>query len=200
MDPIEAVLFVLGESFLSNVSPFVGASYTLIATFQLVLLGYTAGNFLLVVLVSAVGATAAKVVIYYGAFGFKGLLLKNKNVRLMGRYSMKGPFYLVLFVAAIFPVFPFDDFIFIGGGATSTSLGLMAAVTLLAKVIKSGVEVWLEFTVLSGIAGLLGAQNLLVTAGLTAAFVVIGVVVYSLDWEKSLRRVGFRLSPGPQGS
>lgn len=195
MEPVGwAVLFVLGESFLSNVSPFVGASYTLIATFQLALLGYTAGNFLLVVLVSAVGATVAKVVIYYGAFGFKGLLLRNRNIRLLGKYSMAGPFYAILFIAALVPVFPLDDFIFIGGGATSASIGLMTGVTFFAKVVKSGVEVWLEFTVLSGLAGLLGAQGLYITAALTVIFVIIGVAIYSFDWEKALRRLGLNLS------
>jgi hypothetical protein len=181
---------VLVESFLSNVSPFVGASYTLIATFQLTLLGFNPVNFLLVVLLSALGATAAKVVIYYGAFGFRKQLLRNRNVRLIGRYSLKGPFYIVLFVAAVIPVFPLDDFLFIGAGATSASIGVMSSVTLLAKLVKSTAEVWLEFTVLSGLAGLLGTQSVLLTGALTAAFIAIGIVVYAADWEKALARVG----------
>ena len=184
-----ALLFVLFTSFLSNVSPFVGASYTLMATFQLTLLGFTPTNFILVVLLSATGATAAKVVIYYGAFGFREQLLKNKNVKLIGRYSLRSPFYLVLFLAAVLPVFPFDDFLFIGAGATSASIGIMSGVTLLAKVVKSSVEVWLEFTILGDVAGLLGAQSLVVTGALTAAFVVIGIVIYSVDWERVLRRL-----------
>jgi hypothetical protein len=197
LDPLAlAVAFVLAESFLSNVSPFVGASYTLIATLQLSVLGFTPWNFALVVLVSAVGAAAAKAVIYVGAFGLKDVLQRNRNVRLMGKYTLTEPFYLVLFVAALFPVFPFDDFIFIGGGAISASIGPMLGVTLLAKIIKSGVEVWLEFTVLSGLAGVLGGQSLLVTLGLTAVFVIIGIVLYSLDWERMLSRLGVKGQTG----
>lgn len=184
-----AAVLVLVTSFLSNVSPFVGGSYTLIATFELSALGFSPTNFLVVVLISAVGAAAAKVVIYYGAFGFKGLLQRNKNVRLIGRYSSTGPFYLALFVAAFLPVFPFDDFVFIGAGATSASVGLMTAVTLASKVAKSFVEILLEFTVLSGVASLLGTQSLLVTGALTVVFLVIGVVIFSVDWEAVIVRV-----------
>lgn len=190
MDPLLwAAAFVLVTSFLSNVSPFVGASYTLIATLELTVLGFDPTTFLLVVIASAVGATAAKVVIYYGAFGFKGFLQRNRNVMLIGRYTMSGPFYLVLFVAAILPVFPFDDFLFIGAGATSASIGLISAVTLAAKVAKSFAEIWLEFTVLSGLAGALGTGSVYVTGGLTVAFIAIGVAVYKVDWEKLAARV-----------
>ena len=105
------MLVVLVVSFLSNVSPFVGASYTLLATLYLTLIGFTPLNFLVVVLVSALGATLAKVVIYYGAFGFRDILVKNKNVRLIGRYSTSEAFYLVLFVISLVPVFSFVDFI-----------------------------------------------------------------------------------------
>jgi hypothetical protein len=194
-----AAAFVLVTSFLSNVSPFVGASYTLIATLELTAMGFTTGNFLLVVLFSAAGAAVAKVMIYYGAFGLKGVLQKNKNIRLIGRYTMTGPFYLVLFVAAFLPVFPFDDFIFIGAGANAASIGLMTVVTLAAKVAKSFVEIFLEFTVLSGVAGLLGSESLLVTGALTAVFLVLGVVIFLVDWERVL--VKKRMTVGtPSGS
>lgn len=72
MDLLFTLGVILTFAFLSNVSPFFGASYTLVATFQLRLLGFTPVNFVLVVLASAVGATLAKVVIYYGAFGLRG--------------------------------------------------------------------------------------------------------------------------------
>lgn len=191
MGPFEwAVIFVLLVSFLSNVSPFVGASYTLIATLQLTLLGFSPLNFLVIVAVSAVGATAAKFVIYYGGFGFKGALTKNRNVRLLGRYSSTRGFYMVLFVAALFPLFPFDDLIFIGAGATSALLSAMASVTLLAKLVKSLVEIALEFTVLRGVSMVLGSSQVLLTTVLTAVFIMIGVIAYKVDWEGALMRAG----------
>lgn len=187
MDPLLwASVFVLIASFLSNVSPFVGASYTLLATVQLTALGFTVEAFAVLVIVSAAGATLAKVAIYYGAFGLRGLLVRNKNVRLIGRYSSTRGFYLALFITAILPVFPLDDFIYIGAGATSASLGLMAAVTLVAKVMKSAAEIALEFTILRGIASRLQIHQLDLTIAFTAAFVVIGVLVYKIDWEGAM--------------
>lgn len=184
---ILAVVFAL--SFLSNVSPFVGASYTLLATLYLTLIGPTPLNFVAVAMVSAIGATMAKMVIYFGAFGFKGFLLKNKNVRLIGRHSSTDTFYLALFVTALLPIFPFDDYIYIGAGAVSATLRLMLGVTLFAKVIKSVAEIALEYTLLRGISNLLGIHRLDLTLLLTAAFVIVGIVVYKVDWEGAYARL-----------
>jgi len=190
---MEALIWILAVvfavSFLSNVSPFVGASYTLLATLYLTLIGPTPLNFVAVVVVSAIGATVAKMVIYFGAFGFKGLLLKNKNVRLIGRYSSTDAFYLALFVTALLPVFPFDDYIYIGAGAVSAKLRLMLGVTVLAKIVKSGVEIALEYTILRSLSDILGIHRLDLTLLLTAAFVVIGIVVYKVDWEAVYARL-----------
>jgi hypothetical protein len=191
------ITFVLVVSFLSNVSPFAGASYTLLATLQLTLLGFTPFNFLAIVMISALGATLAKVVIYYGSFGLRGFLLRNKNVRLIGKSSTSEKFYFVLFLTALLPIFPFDDFIYIGAGATSVSLGLMSIVTLSAKVLKSGAEVALEFTILRDLASTFGYHQLELTIALTAIFIIIGIVVYQIDWETTFRRL--RRKPPPQG-
>lgn len=200
MDPLLwAVVFVLTVSFLSNVSPFVGASYTLLATLQLTLLGLTPFNFALIVAISAIGATLAKVVIYFGGLGFSGPLLRNKNVKLIGKYSTRDAFYLVLFVSALLPVFPVDDFIYIGAGANSTSLGLMTLVTFVAKLVKSGFEIALEFTVLRDISHFFGVHQLDLTVILSGVFVLIGVLAYKLDWESlygKVRRRGHEADRG----
>ena len=193
-----ALAVVLVVSFLSNVSPFVGASYTLLATLYLNLVGFTPFNFLLIVVVSAIGATLAKVVIYFGAFGFRGILVRNKNVRLIGRYSNRDAFYLVLFATALLPVFPLDDFIYIGAGATSATLGLMSIVTLTAKVLKSGAEIALEYTLLRDLSQLLGLHATELTIVLTAAFICIGVLLYKVDWESTYARLRGRPPPATQ--
>ena len=187
-----AAAFVLGVAFISNVSPFFGASYTLLATLQLNLLGFSTFNFFVVVVFSAVGATLAKLVIYVGAFGFRGFLLGNKNVRLIGRASSSVKFYAVLFVAALIPVLPLDDFIYIGAGATSTSIGLMTGVTLAAKTVKSLVEVALEYAILSDLRNALNLHSIDITLVLIALFLVIGIGVYKLDWEEAYRRISRR--------
>jgi hypothetical protein len=182
-------LFVLGVSFLSNVSPFFGASYTLLATLQLTLLGFSLFNFLLVVIVSAVGATLAKVMIYYGAFGLKRFLVGNKNIRLIGKNSTTRKFYFVLFVTALLPILPLDDFIYIGAGATASRIGAMTLVTLAAKVAKSGFEVAIEFAILKDIAEAFGFNRLDLTAALTGAFLIIGILIYKLDWQATYRKI-----------
>ena len=186
---------MLVVSFLSNVSPFVGASYTLLATLYLTLIGFTPLNFLVVVVISAVGATLAKVVIYFGAFGFKDVLIRNKNVRLIGRYSNSESFYLILFVTSLLPVFPLDDFIYIGAGATSSTLGLMSVVTLTAKVIKSGVEIALEFTILRDLSQLFGLHSVELTIVLTVIFICLGIILYKVDWERTFARIRGRSPP-----
>ncbi|MDE1853768.1 MAG: hypothetical protein KGI38_08495 [Thaumarchaeota archaeon] len=184
---VAVLVFIV--SFLSNVSPFFGASYTLWATLQLTLVGPSPFNFLVVVIVSAIGATLAKGIIYFGAFGLRGTLGKNKNVQLIGRNATKGRFYLVLFVTALLPVLPLDDFIYIGAGASAASIGFMASVTLLAKLLKSGFEIAVELAILTDIGQVFGFHRWDVTVALIAVFLVIGVLIYQLDWEKAYRRI-----------
>ena len=201
MDPLLlAVVFVLVVSFLSNVSPFVGASYTLIATLYFTSIGPTPLNFAVIVVVSAAGATIAKAAIYLSAFGFSSFLVRNRNIRLIGKYSSTRAFYLVLFVTALLPVLPLDDFIYIGAGATSSSLGLMSAVTLAAKMLKSGVEIALEFTILRDLSHLFGLHQLDLTIVLTAVFVVLGIIVYKVDWGETYGRLHGRGKPSDSAS
>lgn len=194
------VVFVLIVSFLSNVFPFFGASYTLLAALQLSLLGTTPYHFAVIVVVSGAGATLAKAVLYFGGFGFRDLLLRNKNVKLLKRYSSTRGFYLALFLAALLPVFPFDDFIFIGAGAALASLGAMLLVTLAAKIIKSTVEVAIELAILREVASVFDFQRVDVTLALTAVFLVIGIVVYKIDWEAVYKRVTGRQLPQIPGT
>ena len=176
-------LLVFLVSLVSNASPFVGASYTLFATLNLRLVGFSSFNFVVLVAVSALGATLAKVVIYYGAFGLRKYLVGNKNVQLIGRNSSSGKFFLALFVTALLPVLPLDDFIYIGAGATSASIVAMTSVTYLSKVIKSSFEISVEFVLLSDISSFFGLQSIPLTILFIIAFVGLGIVIYKLDWE-----------------
>ncbi len=192
MSLLSAAIFILFVSFVSNVSPFFGASYTLFTVLQLSLLGVSPVNFVVLVIVSATGAALAKVVIYYGAFGFRGFLTKNKNVRLIGRESSRSEFYLVLFVTALLPVLPLDDFIYIGAGATKAPIVLMTVITLASKTVKSGFEIALELTVLRDLGGFLGITllgSIDATIVLSLGFVVLGIGLYRLDWEKWFHKV-----------
>ena len=182
------IISVFFVSLLSNVSPFVGASYTLFATLNLRIVGFSPINFVIIVVISALGATLAKIVIYYGAFGLRKYLVRNKNVQLIGKNSTSGKFFIALFVSALLPVLPLDDFIYIGAGATSASIVAMASVTYFAKVIKSGFEIAIEYTLLSDISAVFGLQATDVTILFIVVFLALGILIYKLDWERLANR------------
>ena len=183
-----AMLLLFLLSLVSNATPFLGASYTFIATTELVAIGFNLESFSIIVFVTALGAALGKVVIYAGAVGFRQRLQGNKNVKLLGRWLGRSGFYVALFITALIPVLPLDDYVYLGAGANRARLAPMLGVTFLAKLTKSAFEILLEF---SGIVGIvfythqyLGLSRIDLSIILTAAFIVLGVGIYKLDWEK----------------
>jgi hypothetical protein len=115
--------------------------------------------------------------------------LKNRNVRLIGKFLGKAGFYLTLFVTALIPALPFDDYVYLGAGANSARLTPMLGVTFAAKLLKSSFEILLE---LSGIIGIskatrfLGLTRLDTSILLSVAMIVIGIVIYKINWEPTI--------------
>jgi hypothetical protein len=184
-------LFLL--SLASNATPFFGASYTFLATTELVATGFNLESFVLVVFVSALGATLGKILIYAGAFGLQKSLQKNKNVRLLGRWLGKSGFYIALFVTALIPILPLDDYVYIGAGANRARLAPMLGVTFMAKLAKSAFEIFLEFAGIVAISAFIhhffGLSRLEFSLVLFVVFVVLGIVIYKVDWEILVARV-----------
>jgi hypothetical protein len=193
------ILFLV--SLISNATAFFGASYTLIATAELAATGIDLQSFTLVVFVTALGATIGKVVIYYSAVGLKGTLQKNRNVRLLGTWLGKSGFYVGLFVTALLPVLPLDDYVYIGAGANRGKLAPMLGVTFLAKLAKSAFEILLELSGLVEISRLtyrfLGLSRFEVSVVASAAFVLLGIAIYKVDWEPVISRAGKLLHRQP---
>jgi hypothetical protein len=193
-------------SFISNATAFFGASYTLIATAEISATGISLLSFSLVVFVTALGATCGKIVIYMTALGLQGSLRKNRNVKLMGTWLGQGGFYLGLFIAALLPVLPFDDYVYIGAGANRGRLAPMLGVTFIAKLFKSAFEILLELSGLLEISKLtyhvFGLSRLQLSLVFSVLLVVIGVVTYKVDWEPIAKRVEklFRREPGAGGT
>lgn len=193
-DSLLLLATLFGITLAANATPFFGASYTLIATTELISNGYSFGSFMLFVVVTAVGATLAKIVMYTGAFGFRRELTKNKNIRLFHEWLRMRSFYVALFITAFIPLLPLDDYVYIGAGANRASLAPMLGVTFIAKLAKSAFEISLE---LAGILGIVDVTKRFV--GLSAFdlsvlfslfFIVLGVVLYKIDWESILKRAG----------
>ena len=179
------LLFLL--SFVANATAFFGASYTFIATADLAATGVNLESFTLVVFVTALGATIGKIVIYLSALGLEGRLKKNKNVRLLGTWLGKSGFFLGLFITALLPALPLDDYVYIGAGANRGRLAPMLGVTFVAKLIKSAFEILLELSGLLAISRLtyrfLGLSQLQLSIVASALFVVLGIAIYKIDWE-----------------
>ena len=181
-------------SFVANATAFFGVSYTLIATAEISATGINLQSFALVVFVTALGATLGKIVIYYSGRGLQKSLRKNKNVRLLGTWIGKTGFYLGLFIAALLPALPFDDYVYLGVGANKGRLIPMLGVTFLAKLAKSAFEILLELSGLVEISRLthdfLGLSRLELSIVTSAAFIVLGIATYKIDWEPLATRVG----------
>jgi hypothetical protein len=193
-------LFVV--SLVSNATPFLGASYTLIATTELIAFGLSVDAFVLVVVVTAAGAAIGKLIIYGAAKGFKGWLSRNRNVQLLARWLQDRRFLVAVFVAAVIPVLPLDDYIYIGAGAAKTRVLPMFSVTIAAKLLKSTFEIGLELFGVIKITNFttrfLGLSRVDVSLLLTIVFVVLGVLLFKYDWEGLLH--GRRMSSSASAS
>ena len=188
LDQLVLILLALFlVSFGSNATPVVGASYTLIAAATVTQYHFTLLGLGVVVIVTALGAALAKAVIYTGGLGFSKRLVKNRNVQLLGKWLGNRSFYAALFIAAAIPALPLDDYIFIGAGANKGTLSSMLGVTITAKLIKSAIEIPIELSALVSISGIIsdiGLNSLSLSIVLTGFFIVLGIAIYSIDWQK----------------
>ena len=187
-----SILFLFVIAFISNATPFFGASYTLLATTVLFAYGFTINAFVLVVLVTAIGASLAKLVLYYGGKRAKGQLRKNRNVNLLERWLRHRSFLAVVFVTAVIPGLPLDDYVYIVAGANSAKLVRLFTVTFLAKLVKGFIEIGLEYASFGQIfpeTGLFGLSRLVTSILLSVVFLLFGIVFFKLDMEKLFSRL-----------
>ncbi|MGC8630950.1 MAG: hypothetical protein ACP5T2_00775 [Thermoprotei archaeon] len=182
-------------SFLSNATPFFGASYTLIAAGLLSKSGFTAFNLFEIILITGIGASVSKNVMYAIGIGVKGPLSRNKNSEFLRRIIKNRSFYFALLVLAFIPLLPLDDFMYIGGGAAKASPLKVNLVALVGKVMKSSFEIPLEMAGL----GLIGSVTSAIGLGpfrlsliSTLVFLLLGVVLLKIDWEVTEKRVKAR--------
>ncbi|TMI60284.1 VTT domain-containing protein [Candidatus Bathyarchaeota archaeon] len=187
-----SILFLFVIAFISNATPFFGASYTLLATTVLFAYGFTINAFVLVVLVTAIGASLAKLVLYYGGKSAKGQLRKNRNVNLLERWLRQRSFLAVVFVTAVIPGLPLDDYVYIVAGANSAKLVRLFTVTFLAKLVKGFIEIGLEYASFGQIfpeTGLFGLSRLVTSILLSVVFLLFGIIFFKLDMEKLFSRL-----------
>jgi len=192
-----SILILFLVSLGSNATPFFGASYTLIATTALLADGFSVGSFVLIVFVTAAGASLGKLVIYAGGKGFRGKLGQNKTVMVLGRMLERKTGLAVVFVTALIPGLPLDDYVYLGAGASSSRLTGMFIITFFAKVLKSFLEIGVEYAGLGRLytaTGLTGLSRLETSILLSAVFLIVGIAFYKIDLEKVVSRLRHRYS------
>jgi hypothetical protein len=139
--------------------------------------------------VTATGAAIGKLIIYFSAKGFQRRLTGNKNVQLLSRWIQNQRFLVIVFVTAVIPLLPLDDYIYIGAAGTKARMIPMLSVTIAAKLVKSAVEIGLEFLGILGITGIttryLGLSRVEFSLALTVVFIILGVFLFKYDWGSS---------------
>jgi membrane protein DedA with SNARE-associated domain len=197
-----SILILFLVSLGSNATPFFGASYTLIATTALLADGFSVGSFVLIVFVTAAGASLGKLVLYASGKGFRGRLGQNKTVMILGRMLERKTGLAVVFVTALTPGLPLDDYVYIGAGASSSRLTGMFIVTFLAKVLKGFLEIGIEYAGLGRLytaAGLTGLSRMETSVLFSVVFLIVGVVFYKIDLEKLISRLKHQVKPADAG-
>jgi membrane protein DedA with SNARE-associated domain len=190
-----SILILFLVSLGSNATPFFGASYTLIATTALIADGFSISNFVLIVFVTAAGASLGKLVLYAGGKSFRGRLGQNKNVMILERMLERKLGLAVVFVTALIPGLPLDDYVYLGAGASSSRLTGMFIITFLAKVLKSFLEIGIEYAGLGSLytaTGLTGLSRIEASILFSVVFLIVGVAFYKIDLEKVISRLRHR--------
>ncbi len=180
-------LIIFWISFISNSIPFGGPPYTVVTATILVQLNYI--YFWELIILASLGAILSKIILYYFGDIFKKHLSKNKNVNLLSKISNRYLFYIILFILAIIPILPFDDYLYLAAGAAKTSLYKMILVTSLAKFSKTTIEIFIELKVISLTSYILSISKPDVAIILTFLFIIIGIIGFKIDWEKEYYRI-----------
>lgn len=179
-----ALISVFLISLVSNILPFAGAPYTLVTTYFLLRIGINPIHVLIFIIISGIGAGIAKTFTYLLGIGVRKPLSKNKNLPLLKKFMNSKYFPIILFILAILPGLPLDDYLYIGGGVIKFSLLHMLKITVPAKIFKSGIEIPLELLGVINISSFLGISPTLLTIIFTIVFLILGIVLIKIDWEK----------------
>ncbi|QXJ34438.1 hypothetical protein [Saccharolobus shibatae] len=180
------VIFVI--SFITNATPFFGAPYTLITTSILIKSGVSPLSLILAIVLSGLGASLSKLVMYALGIAIRKPLKNNKNILFIEKISRSYGFYIALLILSILPILPLDDYIFLAGGIAKLSVFKMVVVSIISKIIKSAIEISVELAGISLLASVLGINAFELSLISILVFVLLGILLFKLDWEQLLRK------------
>lgn len=180
------LLIVFLISFAVNATPFIGLSYTLVATSFLTKVGVTPYNFLLFTIVSGVGAGLAKNFMYLVGVGLRRPMKHNRNMQFLDRFVKTRSYYVAAAILAAIPFFPFDDYLFLGAGIARAPLLKLNLIVTLVKVVRTGGEIYIELLGLnaaSSALSFLGISEFDLGILSSVFFLILGIVLVKVDWE-----------------
>lgn len=169
-------------------TPFFGAPYTLITTSILIKSGVSPLSLILAVVLSGLGASLSKLVMYALGIAIRKPLKNNKNILLIEKISKSYGFYAALFILTILPLLPLDDYIFLAGGVARLSVFRMILISIIGKILKSGIEISIELTGISLIASIFSINEFELSIISIIVFILLGILLFKLDWEEILKR------------
>ncbi|MDT7861778.1 MAG: hypothetical protein RRA45_06160 [Saccharolobus sp.] len=188
MIPIQALIVIFVISFVTNATPFFGAPYTLITASILLRYGVNPLSLFLAILVSGLGASLSKIVMYGLGIAIRKPLKNNRNIQFLQRISKSLGFYLTLFILSIFPFLPLDDYIFLAAGIAKLNVIRLILISMAGKILKSGIEISIEIAGIKLISSLLGLNAFELSIISVIVFSVVGVVLFKIDWEEIVKK------------
>ncbi len=195
------VILAFAVSFISNVTPFFGAAYTVYASLILLDLKPTIPLVALFIVVTALGAAVSKNIMYLIGVALRRPMSRGRNMVLLRGLLKLGYMWLIVVILAIIPGLPLDDYVYVGTGAAGASLTRLNAYVLLGKLIKSAIEIPIELTMLRAAyeaTSMLGLTRLDFQVAFAVAFTVAGIMLYRLDWLSIYNWLRGRISLLPE--
>ena len=195
------VILAFAVSFISNVTPFFGAAYTVYASLILLDLKPTIPLVALFIVVTALGAAVSKNIMYLIGVALRRPMSRGRNMVLLRGLLKLGYMWLIVVILAIIPGLPLDDYVYVGTGAAGASLTRLNAYVLLGKLIKSAIEIPIELTMLRAAyeaTSMLGLTRLDLQIAFAVAFTMAGIMLYRLDWLSIYNWLRGRISLLPE--
>ncbi|EZQ01813.1 MULTISPECIES: hypothetical protein [Acidianus] len=191
------IIIIFAISVGTNAIPFFGTPYTLVASTLVIKSGINLINIIEAIAVTAIGAAIAKVFMYAVGYGVEKRIKTNKNISFFMKLVKGKPFYIALFILALLPLVPLDDFAFLVGGTAKAPLFRMFKITIGAKIIKSSIEIPIEVFGLIKVAEAIGVSAFELGIISSISFTVLFIIAYKLDWEEIYEKAKKYLNFGP---
>ncbi|ADN51390.1 hypothetical protein [Vulcanisaeta distributa] len=187
-------------SFIGNALPFFGEAYTVYAALTLLGIKSPMQYVVLVIAVTAIGASISKNVSYALGYALRKPLRRTSAVKLIMLLSNKAPLCVLVIILAALPGLPLDDYLYISTGAASINLAKLNAYILIGKLIKGSVEIPIELLLFSSLYGLLKPSMALSTFQLVMAvlFTALAFVIFKIDWIKIYAKLQRRINILPK--